>query len=371
MTIEPTPQSTARHTGAGEAAGASANGVAAGGWLSALRSRLMRSQGATLRTTLEDAVKAAGDEQTMGAEEREMLLRLLTFGALRVDDVMVPRADIIALDEHATVRELLRTFDQAGVSRMPLYHETLDDPRGMVHTKDLMRWMMGGALGRPAIEGRIGAAGAAGPRAAAFDAAAAASQRAHAETEPSLDAPIDFAKLDLSRSIASAKLRRPVLYVPPSMPAMNLLIRMQTTRNHMALVVDEYGGTDGLVTIEDLVEQIVGDIEDEHDEAEAANIVADPKLGLIAAARTPVRELEEYLGIELLKPGEEENIDTLGGLVFQIVGRVPARGEIVRHSSGVEFEVLDADPRRVKKLKIHRPKVGGLATESATAGSKE
>jgi CBS domain containing-hemolysin-like protein len=146
------------------------------------------------------------------------------------------------------------------------------------------------------------------------------------------------------------------------MPAMNLLIRMQTTRIHMALVVDEYGGTDGLVTIEDLVEQIVGDIEDEHDEEEAAHITTDPKLGLVASARTPVKELEARLEIKLLKPEEEADIDTLGGLIFAIVGRVPARGELVRHASGVEFEVLDADPRRVKKLKIHKPRPAPGAT---------
>jgi CBS domain containing-hemolysin-like protein len=147
-----------------------------------------------------------------------------------------------------------------------------------------------------------------------------------------------------------------MIFVPPSMPAANLLIRMQSTHIHMALVVDEYGGTDGLVTIEDLVEQIVGEIEDEHDEAEAANIVQDPKLGLVTAARTPVRELESHLGLKLLKPEEEEDIDTLGGLVFALLGRVPARGELIRHPAGLEFEVLDADPRRVKKLRIHPPR---------------
>ena len=146
-----------------------------------------------------------------------------------------------------------------------------------------------------------------------------------------------------------------MIFVPPSMPAANLLIRMQSTHIHMALVVDEYGGTDGLVTIEDLVEQIVGDIEDEHDEAEAANIMTDPKLGLVMQARTPVRELESHLGLKLLKPEEEEDIDTLGGLVFALLGRVPARGELIRHPAGLEFEVLDADPRRVKKLRIHHP----------------
>jgi CBS domain containing-hemolysin-like protein len=124
----------------------------------------------------------------------------------------------------------------------------------------------------------------------------------------------------------------------------------------MALIVDEYGGTDGLVTIEDLVEQIVGDIEDEHDEEEADLIAVDPKLGLVASGRAPVKELETRLGLKLLKPEEEADIDTLGGLVFAIVGRVPARGELIRHSSGVEFEVLDADPRRVKRLKIHLPR---------------
>jgi CBS domain containing-hemolysin-like protein len=149
------------------------------------------------------------------------------------------------------------------------------------------------------------------------------------------------------------------------MPAMNLLIRMQTTHIHMALVVDEYGGTDGLVTIEDLVEQIVGEIEDEHDVVEAANIVEDPKLGLIAAARTPIKELEAHLGLTLIDPDGDMEIDTLGGVVFALVGRVPARGEIVRHASGVEFEVLDADPRRVKKIKIHRAR-----TESQKLAAK-
>ena len=156
------------------------------------------------------------------------------------------------------------------------------------------------------------------------------------------------------------------------MPAMNLLIRMQSTRIHMALVVDEYGGTDGLVSIEDLVEQIVGEIEDEHDELEVAHINEDAKLGLIASARTPVKELEARLGVKLLKPEEEEEIDTLGGLVFAMLGRVPARGELVRHPAGLEFEVLDADPRRVKKLKIHRarPDVNsGVSEPRDTAGT--
>ncbi len=182
----------------------------------------------------------------------------------------------------------------------------------------------------------------------------------------------DLGRADLSKPIASTKLRRPVIFVPPSMPVANLLIRMQSTHIHMALVVDEYGGTDGLVTIEDLVEQIVGDIEDEHDEVEAAHIVKDPKLGLVSAARMPVKELESYLGMKLLKPEEEEDIDTLGGLVFALVGRVPARGELVRHPSGLEFEILDADPRRVKKLRVHPPRAaneGRVSRQGLTAAA--
>src|SRR5262249_14176723 len=194
--------------------------------------------------------------------------------------------------------------DEAGISRVPLFRETLDEPRGMVHVKDVLHWLMEGALGRSG-DGRA-------PSAALRGAAAGK------VPEP------DLSRVDLSQSIGSAQLGRPMIYVPPSMPAANLLLRMQSTHIHMALVVDEYGGTDGLVTIEDLVEQIVGEIEDEHDEAEAAHIVRDAKPGLITAARTPVRELEQHLGIRLLKDDEEADIDTLGGLVFQLVGRVPA-----------------------------------------------
>ncbi len=329
-------------------------------WLATLRARLGLPGAPTLRAMLEDALKGAGDGRAFSAEEREMLLRILRFGALRVVDVMVPRADIIAVDENETVWELLKTFDAAGVSRVPLFRESLDDPRGMVHVKDVTRWVIGEALGRPASEGHIQSS-------AARATAAAADRPTLSPAGPGAAVP-DLGRANLSKTIASTRLRRPMIYVPPSMPAANLLIRMQTTHIHMALVVDEYGGTDGLVTIEDLVEQIVGDIEDEHDEVEAANIVTDIKLGLVTAARTPVKELEAHLGVKLLKPEEEEDIDTLGGLVFSLVGRVPARGELIRHPAGLEFEVLDADPRRVKKLRVHSPgsnaKHGGGAAKA-------
>ena len=314
-------------------------------WLAALRAKLGLPGAPTLRAMLEDALKGAGDGHAFSAEEREMLLRILRFGGLRVVDVMVPRADIIAVDENESLWELLRTFDTAGVSRLPLFRETLDDPRGMVHIKDVMRWLIGEALGQPASEGHVQSAQGRGP----------ADLASRTATELAAAVP-DLARANLSKPIASARLRRPMIFVPPSMPAANLLIRMQSTHIHMALVVDEYGGTDGLVTIEDLVEQIVGEIEDEHDEVEAAHIVQDPKLGLVTAARTPVRELEDHLGLKLLKPEEVQDIDTLGGLVFALLGRVPARGELIRHPAGLEFEVLDADPRRVKKLRIHPPR---------------
>jgi CBS domain containing-hemolysin-like protein len=148
---------------------------------------------------------------------------------------------------------------------------------------------------------------------------------------------------------------RDLLYVPGSMSVLDLLLKMQTTRLHLALVVDEYGGTDGLVSIEDLVEEVVGEIADEHDVEDEPLIRTDPRLGLIADARMPIEDLAKQLGLELVSEELEEEIDTLGGLVFSIAGRIPARGELVRHPSGVEFEVLEADPRRIKKLRIHVP----------------
>lgn len=316
-------------------------------WLAALRARLGLQGPPTLRDTLEYALKEeAKTSAAFSAEEREMLLRMLRFGALRVNDIMVPRADIIAADETEPVAEVLRTFMEAGVSRMPIYHDTLDDPRGMVHIKDLLAWLIAEAQGKPGAD----------PRTDRIPSKVSPAQRLNELRKlGEMSEPIDLSRFDPSRPLMSTKLRRPVLFVPPSMPAMNLLLRMQSTRIHMALVVDEYGGTDGLVTIEDLVEQIVGEIEDEHDEDEDKNIFVDPKLGLVAQARTPIDELEQHLGVKVIGPGDDEDINTLGGLIFSIVGRIPARGELIRHPSGVEFEILDADPRRIKKVKVHEP----------------
>ncbi|MGD9805328.1 MAG: hemolysin family protein [Hyphomicrobiaceae bacterium] len=303
------------------------------GWLSALRARLGLGAQQTLREALEEAVRTEAEgDTTFSPVERDMLLRLLRLGGLSVEDVMVPRADIIAIEEDASIAELMRLFNEAGVSRIPVYHETLDDPRGMVHVKDLLRYLSEGDQGNS-------------------DQVGGGEPTSGAETPCSGSAGGD----NLSRPIRTAGLLRPVLNVPPSMPAVNLLIRMQGTRNHIALVVDEYGGTDGLVTIEDLVEQVVGDIEDEYDVEEAANITEDARHGLVAQARTPVAELEEHLGVKLLHPDDEGEIDTVGGLVVARLGRVPVKGELVSHENGIGLEVLEADPRRVKRLRIHRP----------------
>ena len=286
-----------------------------------------------LRELIEDAL-ARSKSDSLSGQERSMLRRILRFGKLTVEDVMVPRADIIAVDNTVTIDELMRVFRQAEHSRLPVYHETLDDPRGMIHIRDLMSWIT-------------------------------------AEAEAGGTGHLDLGKVDLQRSIATMNITRELLYVPDSMSVLDLLLKMQTTRLHLALVVDEYGGTDGLVSIEDLVEEVVGEIADEHDVEDEPLIRSDPRLGLIADARMPVEDLEKHLGVELVSGEQEEDIDTLGGLVFSIAGRIPARGELVLHSSGIEFEVLEADPRRIKRLRIHVPQgeteAGAATTESQKA----
>jgi CBS domain containing-hemolysin-like protein len=281
-----------------------------------------------LRELIEDAL-ARSKSDTLSVQERSMLRRILRFGTLTVEDVMVPRADIIAVDDTMTVDELMHVFRKAEHSRLPVYHETLDDPRGMIHIRDLMSWIT-----------------------------------TQAETDEG--ARLDLDKVDLKRTVAALEITRELLYVPGSMSVLDLLLKMQTTRLHLALVVDEYGGTDGLVSIEDLVEEVVGEIADEHDVEDEPLIRTDPRLGLVADARMPIEELEEHLKAALVSGEQEEDIDTLGGLVFSIAGRIPARGELVRHPSGIEFEVLEADPRRIKRLRIHLPQ----APETAKVESK-
>lgn len=300
-------------------------------WLERLLARFGLGEEPDLREVIEDALargKEAGGH-TFSAQERAMLRNILRFGKLTVEDVMVPRADIIAVEDAITIAELLRVFREAEHSRLPVYNETLDDPRGMIHIRDLMSWITTAA-------------------------------EKNATT-------LDLAPVDLGKTAGAINIVREILYVPPSMPVLDLLLRMQSSRLHLALVVDEYGGTDGLVSIEDLIEEVVGEIDDEHDVAEEPLIREDARHGVIADARTPIETLEQRFGIELLSPEQEEDIDTIGGLVFALAGRIPAQGERVHHPSGIEFEVLDADPRLIKKLRIHTPKQHNDASASESA----
>lgn len=258
-----------------------------------------------IRESLEEVIEES-DRQSpaLSPPERTMLANLLKFGELKVKDVMVPRADIVAVEENATLDELMDKFREAQHSRLPVYRETLDDPVGLVHLKSVLELLKCEGVGEYRFESR----------------------------------PISDIKLD-------------ILFVPPSMPVLDLMLKMQTLHIHLALVVDEYGGTDGLVSIEDIIEEIVGDIADEHDE-EAPHARALPDGVFLADARIGLEDFKTETGIAFPLPEDEDEIETLGGLAVAILGRVPQRGEIVVHPAGYEFEVLEADPRRVKRLRI-------------------
>jgi len=267
---------------------------------------------------VEDTVNTRNHKKMMTAAER--------FHHLRVVDLMVPRADIVSVTRDIGLHELSRAFEEAGHSRLPVYKETLDDPLGMVHIKDLMPFLMLNARGR---NGKT------------------------------------YADKKVCQSIL-----RPVLYVPPSMLAQDLLQRMQARRIHMAIVVDEYGGTDGIVTLEDLVEAIVGDIEDEHDEIESGIKHITGPTGLVlweADARTSIDDFEVKLGRDFATEDQEDEADTLGGLIFTLAGRVPERGEVIKHPEGVEFEVIDADARRIKRLRIRDTTLGPIGKSKSSS----
>lgn len=295
------------------------------GWLGHFLDRLGLRNGGSIREDITEALaQDSGQLADLSPQERAMLSNVLSLRERRVSDVMVPRADIIAAPAEITLGELLEQFRRAGHSRLPVYGDTLDDPRGMIHIRDFLDFIADKA--KPA-----GASEAGGT---------------------------DLGAVDLSVTLASAKILRPVLYVPPSMPAVDLLVRMQATRTHIALVIDEYGGTDGLVSIEDLVEIVVGDIEDEHDLDEAPTIAPAGENIFTADARATLEDLRDATGIDLSQAEVAEDVDTLGGLIVTLAGHVPARGELIQGPEGLEFEILDADPRRIKRLRIHR----GLAT---------
>ena len=295
-------------------------------WLKGL---LGMSGSDNVRASISDALEAvpAGQDQ-LSAEERIMLRNVLELRELRADDVMVPRADIVSVDINGTLGEVLGVFQKAGHSRLPVVRETLDEPIGFIHIKDILAVMT-----KSATSGR----------------------RKKSESGADTKKPIDLSRVDLGKTLTQAKITREVLFVPPSMPAGDLLAKMQATRLHMAIIIDEYGGTDGLATIEDLVEEIVGDIEDEHDDASGPLIAPVSDGVFVADARMPLDELQEALGngFEVSEDVMDE-VDTLGGLVFSQLGRVPVRGELVSIPGGYEIEVIDADPRRIKRVRIRK-----------------
>jgi CBS domain containing-hemolysin-like protein len=268
-------------------------------WLRSLRRG--RNGESSLRHAIEELIEESegeSEEALISRDESSLLLNILKLRDLTAYDIMVPRADIAAVPNDITLDGLVHAIIDQGHSRYPVFRETLDDVVGMIHIKDVLACSSG-------------------------------------------DRPFDIAAL-----------LRKVLFVAPSMRALDLLLQMRMSRIHMALVVDEFGGIDGLVTIEDVVEEIVGEIEDEHDVAEGPKLIPRPDGTLIADARATIGEFEQRVGPVLTEEEREHDIDTLGGLVFSLTGRVPSRGELVTHPSGIAFEVLEADPRRIRRLRV-------------------
>lgn len=244
-------------------------------------------------------------EAPVAPSQTEMRLRIADFESARVEDVMIPRAEIIGVELSTSLEDLIQLYANEAHSRLPVYRETLDDPVGVVHIRDVM----------------------------------AEIARANGEEPDADDIPLE-------------RLRRDILFVPPSMPLTDLLVKMQASRTHLALVVDEYGGTDGLVSLEDLVEEIVGDIEDEHDE-DVAMLVRRGRLAWEVDARMETDDFAEETGLELEL--EDHDVDTLGGVAFALAGRVPLRGEVLPHPKGVDLEILESDVRRIQRLVVRQP----------------
>jgi CBS domain containing-hemolysin-like protein len=284
----------------------------------------------TIRADLEVVLEDGTHGDTgFSPEEKTMLRNILGLRERRIEDVMLPRADIVAVQQDISLGELVKVFEKAAHSRLVVYNDTLDDPVGMVHIRDLIAYMT---------------------------ARAAVSPEANSKRKKRLPASLDLKAVDLSLPLSSTKIVRTILFVPPSMPAIDLLAKMQATRMHLALVIDEYGGTDGLVSMEDIVELIVGDIADEHDEAETAAVVAQSDGSFLADARAGLEDVKSIVGAEFDVGDAANEVDTLGGYLVTKVGRVPVRGELVPGPGLFEIEVLDADPRRVKKVKIYQRK---------------
>lgn len=312
---------------------------------------------ASMRENLRDALAAssAAGDQTISADERAMLDNILRLREVRVSHVMVPRGDVEAVDLSTSLGDLLKQFETSGHSRMPVYHETLDDPRGMVHIRDVMGYLTRTGRRRPR-RARAATNGSAIKSAGRANGDSRSSGTGKANGNGAAKASLDFSRIDFSRTIGELKLMRPVLFVPPSMLASDLMARMQTQRIQMALVIDEYGGTDGLVSLEDVVEMVVGDIEDEHDEVEV-QIERTDEHTVTVDARLELDEARAELGDAFVEAAQREgegDVDTIGGLIFSLLGRVPVRGEVIPTFAGYEMEVLEADPRRIRRVRLVR-----------------
>src|ERR1700741_3199174 len=265
------------------------------------------------------------DDVGFSAVERTMLRNILGLHERRLADVMVHRADIVAVKRDIQLGELLDLYESAAHSRLVVYNETLDDPEGMVHIRDLLAFMT--------VRARV-------------------REPAKTRRKKPFPAGLDLRMVDLAMTLSDASIIRKLLYVPPSMRAIDLLAQMQASRIHLALVVDEYGGTDGLVLIEDIVEQIVGEIDDEHDSAEPPSIVRQADNSFIADARASLDDVRSVIGQDFVTGEAGQEVETLGGYLVSYVGRLPVRGEVISGPGNFEIEVLDADPRRVKRLRI-------------------
>ena len=284
----------------------------------------------TIRSDLKDVLEAGQSGETgFSPAESAMLKNILGLRERRVGDVRIPRADIVAVQQEIPLGELVRVFEGAAHSRLVVYNDTLDDPIGMVHIRDLIAFMTSRA---------------------------AVSAEKNAKRKKPFPAGLDLKSIDLAMPLAAAKIVREILFIPPSMRAIDLLARMQATRIHLALVVDEYGGTDGLISMEDIVEQIVGEISDEHDEDELPAVVRQPDESFIADARASLDDVTRIVGAEFNVGEVAEEVDTIGGYLVVQAGRVPVSGELVPGPGLYEIEVLDADPRRVKRVRIYRVK---------------
>lgn len=291
--------------------------------------------GVSLREDFTEALKD-GDrlQDAFSADERAMLDNILLMREVRVENVMVPRADIEAVDSSISLGELLTVFEHSGHSRMPVFQENLDDPKGMVHIKDLLAY-----LTRQARNGRR--------------APQKSNGNGHNNGNSNKPAkPLDLTRIKLDKTLKESGIIRSVLFVPESMLASDLLKRMQATRTQMALVIDEYGGTDGLVSLEDVVEIVVGDIEDEHDDVDAPHLTEISDGIWQTDAKTDLEDLATVLKIDLKTNENAEDVDTIGGLIFAELGRVPVRGEVIRMFEGFEVHIIDADARRIKRVRI-------------------